>query len=31
MTANYIKAFLTPDDGRASVADFFAMRMGFEF
>jgi phosphate-selective porin OprO and OprP len=31
MSANYIKAFLTPDDGRASVADFFAMRMGFEF
>jgi phosphate-selective porin OprO and OprP len=31
MTANYIKAIQTPDDGRAGVADIFALRMGYEF
>jgi phosphate-selective porin OprO/OprP len=31
MTANYIKAIQTPDDARAGAADFFGLRMGYEF
>jgi phosphate-selective porin OprO/OprP len=31
MTANYIKAIQTPDDARAGTADFFGLRMGYEF
>jgi phosphate-selective porin OprO/OprP len=31
MTANYVRAFLTPADGRSGAADFLGIRMGYEF